>query len=140
MASLMARLSRFAPSPTAPCSRILKTCFATSAPVAGEAGPTDKTAAMSVKIPALQRAQVGDFLRKSIPLDSMASRAGWQSNIDPAFLAATFVKRSPRVQSEEWQPVTTPKLIAFAIGAGLFFLLVLRSPAGFVFLVDHGNL
>ena len=70
----------------------------------------------------------------------MASRAGWQSNIDPACLAATFVKRSPRVQSEEWQPVTTPKLIAFAIGAGLFFLLVLRSPAGFVFLVDHGNL
>lgn len=36
--------------------------------------------------------------------------------------------------------MTTSKLIGFAIGAGLFSLVVLVSESGFVFLIDHANL
>ena len=40
----------------------------------------------------------------------------------------------------EWDPITRPRLIAFAIGLGLFLLLLFRSEGGFVFLLDHANL
>lgn len=41
---------------------------------------------------------------------------------------------------KEWDVVTKPKLFAFAIGAALFFTLILCSQTGFVFVVDHANL
>jgi hypothetical protein len=41
---------------------------------------------------------------------------------------------------DNWNRVTTNKLIGFTIGLGLFFLLILKSEPGFVFLVDHANL
>jgi hypothetical protein len=44
------------------------------------------------------------------------------------------------VQSKEWNIVTTSKLIAFAVGVGLFAVLVFCSEPGFVFIVDHANL
>jgi len=44
------------------------------------------------------------------------------------------------VANKEWADVTTSKLIGFAIGTGLFVLLVLVSESGFVFLIDHANL
>ena len=44
------------------------------------------------------------------------------------------------MRNGEWQAVTTGRLIGFAIGAGLFGLLVLVSENGFVFLIDHANL
>ena len=40
----------------------------------------------------------------------------------------------------EWDILTKPKLIGFLIGAGLFFLLVILSEPGFVFVLDHANL
>lgn len=40
----------------------------------------------------------------------------------------------------EWSIVTKGKLIGFGLGLGLFFLLVLASEPGFVFIVDHANL
>jgi hypothetical protein len=40
----------------------------------------------------------------------------------------------------EWEPVTRTKLAEFAVGLGLFLLLVFRSEPGFVFLLDHANL
>ena len=44
------------------------------------------------------------------------------------------------MEQREWEPVTGARLAAFAVGFGLFLLLVLRSEAGFVFLLDHANL
>jgi len=46
----------------------------------------------------------------------------------------------PAMANQEWEPVTTGKLIGFAIGAALFALLVFASQSGFVFLIDHANL
>ena len=40
----------------------------------------------------------------------------------------------------EWEPVTRARLASFAVGLGMFLLLVLRSEPGFVFLLDHANL
>lgn len=40
----------------------------------------------------------------------------------------------------EWEPVTRTKLAGFAIGLGLFLLLLFRSEPGFVVLLDHANL
>ena len=40
----------------------------------------------------------------------------------------------------EWDILTKPKLIGFLIGAVLFFLLVILSEPGFVFVLDHANL
>ncbi len=40
----------------------------------------------------------------------------------------------------EWNVVTKWKLTGFGLGVGLFFLLVLASEPGFVFIVDHANL
>lgn len=40
----------------------------------------------------------------------------------------------------EWDVVTRPKLAAFLVAAGLFFLLVLKCEPGFVLIVDHANL
>ena len=44
------------------------------------------------------------------------------------------------MERTEWNVVTKWKLAGFAAGAGLFFLLVLCSEPGFVFIVDHANL
>jgi hypothetical protein len=44
------------------------------------------------------------------------------------------------VERTEWDILSTPKLIGFLTAAGLFFLLVLLSEPGFVFIVDHANL
>jgi len=44
------------------------------------------------------------------------------------------------MRNKEWEVVTTNKLIGFAIGAALFFLLLVTSESGFVFLIDHANL
>ncbi len=44
------------------------------------------------------------------------------------------------MERKEWDIVTKPMLIGFAIAAGLFFVLVLVSEPGFVFIVDHANL
>jgi len=41
---------------------------------------------------------------------------------------------------KEWAVVTRTKLAGFGVGVGLFFLLVLKSEAGFIFVVDHANL
>ena len=40
----------------------------------------------------------------------------------------------------EWEPVTGTKLACFALGLGLFLLLLFRSEPGFVVLLDHANL
>jgi len=40
----------------------------------------------------------------------------------------------------EWEPVTKGKLAGFAVGFGLFLLVLFRSEPGFVFIVDHANL
>ena len=40
----------------------------------------------------------------------------------------------------EWEPVTRTKLACFAIGLGLFLVLLFRSEPGFVFVLDHANL
>lgn len=42
--------------------------------------------------------------------------------------------------AKPWSHVTRGRLIGFGIGSGLFFLLILVSEPGFVFLVDHANL
>ena len=44
------------------------------------------------------------------------------------------------MERTKWDAVTKPKLIGFAIAAGLFFALVVASETGFVFIVDHANL
>ena len=44
------------------------------------------------------------------------------------------------MERTEWGIVTKPKLVGFAIAAGLFVALVLASETGFVFIVDHANL
>jgi hypothetical protein len=44
------------------------------------------------------------------------------------------------MEQREWEPVTGPKLLGFALGFGVFLLFVLRSEPGFVFLLDHANL
>lgn len=44
------------------------------------------------------------------------------------------------MNSREWQAVTTPRLLAFAVGAGLFFVLLVLSEPGFVPIIDHANL
>ena len=44
------------------------------------------------------------------------------------------------MEQHEWEPLTKAKLVGFAVGVGLFLLLVLRSEPGFVFLLDHANL
>ena len=40
----------------------------------------------------------------------------------------------------EWKPVTKQSLIGFAIGFGIFSLVLLRSEPGFIFVLDHANL
>jgi len=44
------------------------------------------------------------------------------------------------MSSREWEPLTTAKLVAFALGLGGFLLLILCSQPGFVPVVDHANL
>ena len=44
------------------------------------------------------------------------------------------------MEQREWEPITGPKLLGFALGFGVFLLFVLRSEPGFVFLLDHANL
>jgi hypothetical protein len=44
------------------------------------------------------------------------------------------------MEQREWQPVTAPRLIGFALGLAVLVLLILRSEPGFVFLLDHANL
>jgi len=44
------------------------------------------------------------------------------------------------MKEKEWAVVTKTKLAGFTIGLGLFFLLLFKSEAGFVFVVDHANL
>ena len=43
-------------------------------------------------------------------------------------------------EGNEWAVVTKLKLIGFAVGTALFFLLILKSETGFVVLIDHANL
>jgi hypothetical protein len=40
----------------------------------------------------------------------------------------------------EWEPVAKARLAGFAVGFGLFLLVLLRSEPGFVLIVDHANL
>lgn len=42
--------------------------------------------------------------------------------------------------TNDWDEVTTKKLLGFAAGMGAFLLLVFWSEPGFVFLLDHANL
>ena len=44
------------------------------------------------------------------------------------------------MERRNWEPVTGAGLIGFAVGFGVFLLLLLRSEPGFVFLLDHANL
>jgi hypothetical protein len=44
------------------------------------------------------------------------------------------------MDQNEWEPVTEGRLVGFAVGFGLFLLLLFRSEPGFVFFVDHANL
>lgn len=44
------------------------------------------------------------------------------------------------MKRSEWDKVTSTKLAGFQVAAGLFFVLVLCSEPGFVFIVDHANL
>ncbi len=44
------------------------------------------------------------------------------------------------MRQEEWDLVTRARLLAFVIGAGLFFALIHCSEPGFVFRLDHANL
>lgn len=44
------------------------------------------------------------------------------------------------MNDNHWKKVTSSGLTGFAIGVGLFMLLVLKSEPGFVFLIDHANL
>lgn len=44
------------------------------------------------------------------------------------------------MERTEWDILTKPKLIGFLTAAGLFFVFVLMSEPGFVFIVDHANL
>jgi hypothetical protein len=41
---------------------------------------------------------------------------------------------------KEWDPVTTLKLAAFAVGVLLLGALIFSSPSGFVLVLDHANL
>jgi hypothetical protein len=43
-------------------------------------------------------------------------------------------------ETNDWDVVTTKKLLGFAAGMGAFLLLVFWSEPGFVFLLDHANL
>ncbi len=49
-------------------------------------------------------------------------------------------KRRALMSGKEWETVTKQRLMWFTIGAGLFFVLLLKSERGFVFIVDHANL
>jgi hypothetical protein len=40
----------------------------------------------------------------------------------------------------EWEPLTPPRLAAFAACMGVFLVVLFRSEPGFVFLLDHANL
>ena len=44
------------------------------------------------------------------------------------------------MEREEWKAVTTPRVIGFAAGLGIFLLLLFKSEPGFIFLIDHANL
>jgi hypothetical protein len=44
------------------------------------------------------------------------------------------------MEQKEWDIVTMPKLLAFAVGAACFYILVFCSTPGFVLVVDHANL
>ncbi len=44
------------------------------------------------------------------------------------------------LDTNDWNAVTTRKLLGFAAGMGAFLLLVFWSEPGFVFLLDHANL
>ena len=50
------------------------------------------------------------------------------------------LESSPARKNTGFAPVTGPRLAGFAVGTGLFFLLLARSGPGFVFLLDHANL
>jgi hypothetical protein len=41
---------------------------------------------------------------------------------------------------ERWDRLTTARLIGFGIGMVAFYLLIIKSEPGFVFIVDHANL
>ena len=41
---------------------------------------------------------------------------------------------------KQWEPVSSSKLAAFAVGVTVFLVVVLLSPPGFVFLLDFANL
>lgn len=41
---------------------------------------------------------------------------------------------------QEWEPVTTARLLGFGTGMCVFFWLVYHSEPGFIFLLDHANL
>ena len=44
------------------------------------------------------------------------------------------------MERTKWDLVTKPKMIGFLVAAALFFVLVLCSEPGFIFIVDHANL
>jgi hypothetical protein len=44
------------------------------------------------------------------------------------------------LETNDWNEVTTKKLLGFTAGMGAFLLLVFMSEPGFVFLLDHANL
>ena len=44
------------------------------------------------------------------------------------------------MDGKEWDMVTKGKLIGFAIGLAVFFLLLFRSEPGFIMIIDHANL
>jgi hypothetical protein len=46
----------------------------------------------------------------------------------------------PGMFNREWELVTRARLAAFAGGLAVFFLILLRSEPGFMFIIDHANL
>lgn len=44
------------------------------------------------------------------------------------------------MEQDRWEIITGAKLVGFAIGAALFFVLVACSEPGFIFIIDHANL
>jgi hypothetical protein len=44
------------------------------------------------------------------------------------------------MQDQRWEPLTKGRLAAFAVGLGVFLLVLYQSEPGFVLLLDHANL
>ncbi len=42
--------------------------------------------------------------------------------------------------SKQWEPITSPRLAAFAGGLGLFLIVLFLSPPGFIMILDFANL